>query len=156
MIRWPGRIRAGQVSDQIFASLDWLPTLAAIVGEQARIPKDRPIDGIDQSAFLRGEQAASNREYVIYYIGEDLFAVKWRQFKIHFKTVENLFAPVQQHLTPLVYDIRNDPGEQVELLRRYGFSHAWVMTPVQKILGELQASMQQYRNINPGEDFKGY
>lgn len=52
MMRWPGKIKAGRVTDEIVASLDWLPTLAAFAGEQNRIPDDRPIDGIDQSDFF--------------------------------------------------------------------------------------------------------
>ena len=65
MIRWPGKIAAGRVSDEILADLDWLPTIAHMVGEAARIPSDRPIDGIDQSDFILGHPEKSNREYVL-------------------------------------------------------------------------------------------
>jgi arylsulfatase len=58
MIRWPGTIRA-KVTDKIFADLDWYPTLAHLVGEEKRIPKDRPIDGINQANFLLGKQPKS-------------------------------------------------------------------------------------------------
>lgn len=156
MMRWPGKIKSGKVTDQIVASLDWLPTLAGLAGEQARIPTDRPIDGIDQSAFLLGNQEISDREHVIYYIGAEIFSFKWRNFKIHMQTVDNLLSPVQRYLFPLVYDVKNDPGERVELMRKEGFSHAWVLTPMQKILGGKATSMREYPNIEPGEAFKGY
>ena len=45
--RWPGRVAAGAVTDEIVADVDWLPTLASMVGESARVPDDRPIDGIE-------------------------------------------------------------------------------------------------------------
>lgn len=156
MIRWPGRIEAGRVSDEIFASLDWMPTLAHLVGEEDRIPADRPIDGIDQSAFLLGHQENTNREHVLVYIGDELFSVKWRSFKIHLKTVESLWAPIQTHLFPPVYDVANDPGEDNDLMEFSLFAYSWVYGPMGQLLQQKAASMQEYRNIQPGEDFTGY
>ena len=156
MIRWPGKIEAGRVSDEIFASLDWMPTLARLIGEDHRMPTDRPIDGIDQSAFLLGDQLQSNREHVLVYIGDELFSVKWRSFKIHLKTVESLWAPVQSHLFPPVYDVANDPGEDNDLMKMSLFAYSWVYGPMGQILRQKAASMQEYPNIKPGEDFTGY
>ncbi|MDG1898038.1 MAG: sulfatase-like hydrolase/transferase [Fuerstiella sp.] len=73
MIRWPGRIAAGKVTDEIVADLDWFPTIASFVGEQARIPHDRPIGGINQANFLRGRQQKSDREHVVTYVGDTVF-----------------------------------------------------------------------------------
>ena len=53
MIKWPGKIKPG-VSNEMFAAIDFLPTLAAMTG--GRVPTDRPIDGVDQSPFLFGKQ----------------------------------------------------------------------------------------------------
>jgi len=156
MVRWPGRIEAGRVSDEIFASLDWMPTLAHLVGEEGRIPSDRPIDGKDQAAFLLGDQEKSNREHVLVYIGEELFAVKWRTFKIHLKTAESMWAPVQTNIFPTVYDVKNDPGEDNELMKQHLFAYSWVYAAMGKILQEKVASMQKFPNIQPGEDFEGY
>ena len=50
--RWPSHIAAGRVTDEIVATYDWMPTLAALIGESARMPTDRPIDGIDMSKFM--------------------------------------------------------------------------------------------------------
>jgi arylsulfatase A-like enzyme len=38
MVRWPGNVQAGVVTDEMFAAVDWLPTLAAMVGESDRVP----------------------------------------------------------------------------------------------------------------------
>lgn len=156
MIRWPGKVSVGVVSDEIFADLDWYPTLAHIIGEQDRLPVDRPIDGRDQSDFVLGESESSNREHVVLYVGDSVFSVKWRSFKVHFLTAEGTFSPIVQHTFPLVYDIRNDPGEQTELWAAEGFAHLWVRKPVVDILTTQAASMKKFPNIKPGEEFGGY
>ncbi|MGI9522463.1 MAG: sulfatase-like hydrolase/transferase [Hyphomicrobiaceae bacterium] len=156
IVRWPGQINGGIVTDEIFSVLDWYPTLAALVGEADRVPTDRPIDGVDQSDFLLGERKTSAREHVVTYVGNRVFAVKWRNMKVHFLTAESTFSEIRSHTFPQVYDIKEDPAESFELWGNEGFSHAWVMTPVSKILAELQASMRRYRNIKPGENFRGY
>jgi arylsulfatase A-like enzyme len=156
MIRWPGHIPAGNVSDEIVADLDWYPTIANLIGEPKRIPTDRPIDGINQKDFLLGKKEKSNREHVVTYVGDKVFAVKWRDMKIHFAASEGTHSVVQTYTFPQVFDIKEDVKESFELWGNEGYIHAWVMGPVMKILAEVQGSMQKYPNIKPGEDFKGY
>ena len=147
MIRWPGQIPAETVTDEILSDLDWFPTLAHLVGEGHRVPTDRPIDGIDQSDFLLGRQETSSREHIITYVGDRVFAVKWRSMKVHFFTAEGTFAPIVEHTFRQVYDIKNDPGETRELWSSEGYAHLWVMKPVNDILARLTGSMQEYLNI---------
>lgn len=156
MIRWPNHIPRGKVSDEIIADLDWYSTIANFVNEQNRIPIDRPMDGINQKEFILGNQENSNREYVITYVGNDVFSVKWRSLKIHFYTAEGTFSPIVKPTFPKVYDIKNDPGETRELWSNEGYSHLWVMKPVMEILSEITKSMIEYPNIKPGEEFIGY
>ena len=156
MVKWPNKIESGRVSDEIFASLDWMPTLVNMIGEEKRIPTDRPIDGINQADFLLGKQEKSNREHVIYYVGEDIFSVKWRSFKIHLKTAESLWSPVQTYIFPPVYDVVNDPGETNNLMKFHLFTHSWVYGPMGKLLQEKGASMAKFPNIKTGDDFSGY
>jgi len=156
MVRWPGHIPANKVTDEILSDLDWLPTLAGFVGEEHRVPTDRPIDGVDQSNFLLGEQDKSNREYIVTYVGDRVFAVKWRTLKVHFYTAEGTFSPIVEHTFPQVFDIKNDPGETRELFQAEGYSHLWVTKPVMEILTGLAVSQRQFPNIKPGQDFSGY
>lgn len=156
MIRWPGKIQKGNVSDEILADLDWYPTIVNLIGQKDLLPSDRPIDGIDQSDFILGKTDKSKRDYVITYVGDEVFAVKWRNMKIHFATAEGTHAVVQKYTFPQVFDIKEDPKESFELWGNEGYAHAWVMEPVMKLLTEKAISMRQYRNIRPGEDFKGY
>jgi arylsulfatase len=156
MIRWPGKIAGGRVSDEIVADLDIYPTVANLIGEAKRISTDRPIDGVDQSAFLLGKQEKSNREYVVTYVGDTVFAVKWRNMKVHFAASEATHSVIQRFTFPQVFDIKEDPKETYELWGNEGYVHAWVMEPVSKILAGLAGSMAKYPNIKPGQDFKGY
>jgi arylsulfatase len=156
MIRWPGNIPSGKVTDEILWDLDWMPTLANLVGEASRIPSDRPIDGVDHSGFLLGKQEKSNREYIVTYVGDKVFSVKWRTLKVHFYTAEGTFSPIIEHTFPKVFDIKNDPGEMRELWAAEGYAHLWVMKPIMDILTGLAISMKEYPNIKPGQDFEGY
>ena len=53
MIRWPGKVPAGVVTNEMLAAVDWLPTLAGMVGASKLVPRDRPIDGVDASSASR-------------------------------------------------------------------------------------------------------
>lgn len=156
MIRWPGKISEGKVSDEIIADLDMYPTIANLIGEEKRIPKDRPMDGVNQADFLLGKQEKSNREYVVTYVGDTVFAVKWRNIKVHFASFEGTHSILRKYSFPQVFDIAEDPKESFELWGNEGYAHAWVMGPVTKILAGLADSMQKNPNIKPGQDFKGY
>jgi arylsulfatase A-like enzyme len=156
IVRWPGRITADRVTDGIFTSLDWYRTIAAVVGEEKRIPVDRPMDSIDLSSFLLGKTDKSEREHVVTYVDDQVFAVKWRSMKVHFVTADGTFSPIIKKTFPEVYDIKNDPDEKRELWSNEGFAHVWVMKPVSDILVTLGASMKKYPNIEPGQDFEGY
>ncbi len=80
MVKWPKKIKPS-VSNEMIAIHDFFPTLATIIG--AKIPSDRPIDGVDQSAFLLGKQQTSNRNHLLTFIGDRLVAVRWNQWRIY-------------------------------------------------------------------------
>ena len=85
MIRWTGRIPAGQVSNEIVHELDIFPTIAAAIGADI-VPKDRPIDGVNQLPFLEGRTSHSARDSVLYWTTNTLVrAVKWRDWKLHYE-----------------------------------------------------------------------
>jgi arylsulfatase A-like enzyme len=78
IIRWPGKIPAGRVSNEIVHIVDMYPTLARVAG--AKVPTDRAIDGIDQLDFFLGKQENSNREGFPAYVADRLQAVKWHNW----------------------------------------------------------------------------
>ena len=112
IIRWPGRIPAGRVSNEIVHQIDFFPTLAAAVGADI-VPKDRAIDGVNQLPFLEGKQAKSNRDSVIYITaGTQPRAVKWKDWKFHYVFQPEAGAPRVPPLMRL-FNLRSDPKEEI-------------------------------------------
>ena len=156
MVRWPGHVPAGAVTDEIVTAVDWLPTLASMVGESERVPDDRPIDGVDASALLLGQSPTSGRDHVIYYGSDGApMSVKWRTMKVVFRYSESTSGPIIKPQWPFVFDLIDDPNEEWDLIEKR-LDSAWVVRPVAQRLGALQQSMTRYPNIAPGEEFTGY
>jgi arylsulfatase len=110
VIRWPGKIAAGGVSDEIVHEMDLFPTLA-IVHEMdlfptlariagGKVPQDRVIDGIEMTDFLMGKTEKSGREGFIVYMGKDIFGVKWRNWKLHFKEQDSWNGKLREYTMP--------------------------------------------------------
>jgi len=144
VIRWPGKIPAGVSSNEIVHEMDLFTTFAEIAGGE--VPDDRIIDGIDMSAFFLGEQDKSGREGVIVYNGEDIFGVKWGNWKVNFKEQETVFDEIRTYGTPRVYNLLTDPGESQNVL----FPHTWVPKAALVQLGEHYASLEREPPIRPG------
>ena len=139
LIRWPGKIPARQVSNEIVHQIDLFPTLANIIG--ADIPKDRTIDGHDQSAFLMGKSEKSARESVIIYIGNELFGVKWRNWKLLLKEIDEDSYAIRNMAYPTIYNLLVDPKEEVPELNY--LNDTWVDFPLYKVLEDHQASIER-------------
>ena len=100
VVRWPGVIKPGTVKNEIFASLDWLPTLVNIAGgpkgdglkkqvEAGRYPGivKTTLDGVDQRDYLEGKTEKSARDTFFYYTGSHPSAVRYKNWKIYFTMV---------------------------------------------------------------------
>jgi arylsulfatase len=144
VIRWPGKVPAGTASDGIVHEMDLFPTLARIAG--GTVPTDRVIDGVDQTDFLLGKQENSNREGVIVYMGEKIFAVKWRNWKLHFKELDTIFSETRTYDTPRLYNLHTDPGERQNVL----FPYTWVPRAALPQLEEHMISLKKHPPIKPG------
>ncbi len=144
VIRWPGRIPAGSASNEIVHEMDLFPTLAKIAG--GKVPADRAIDGVDQSPFFYGKQKNSNRDGVIVYMGEEVYGVKWKNWKLHFKELETVFSEVKDYGVPRVYNLLTDPGETENVL----FPNTWVPRSAMPQLIEHMGSLKKYPPIRPG------
>jgi arylsulfatase len=161
IMRWPGKVPAGVVTNEIFAALDWLPTLAGMVGASKLVPKDRPIDGVDASAFMLGKSATTGRDSFMFFgIDGQLLSIKWKIYKIIFRYTDNIQSPaIQSHYItpqlPMVYDLSSDPHEDNNLTYT-DLTNGWMLGPAFKLIGEYERSIKEYPNIKVGEDFKGY
>jgi len=143
-IRWPGRIKAGRVSDEIVHAMDLFPTFARIAG--GKVPKDRVIDGMDVSDFLLGKTEKSGREGFIVYMGNDIFGVKWRDWKLHFKEQTGWNGVLREYTMPRVYNLINDPYERDNVL----FPHTWVLKAGLPQLENHVLSLKRYPPIPTG------
>jgi arylsulfatase len=144
-MRWPGKVQAGTSSNEIVHAMDLFPTFARIAGGE--VPTDRVIDGVDQTDFLLGGQEKSNRDTVIVYMGEEIFAVKWRDWKLHFKEAESTFSDTREFETPHLYNLLVDPGERQNVL----FPHTWVPRVALTKLEEHLASLKENPPIKLGQ-----
>ena len=143
-MRWPGKIAAGKSSDEIVHAMDLFPTLAKIAG--GAVPIDRPIDGIEMTNFFLGKSEKSGREGFVVYMGNDVFGVKWRNWKLHLKEQEGWNGPLRTYTMPRLYNLHSDPQERDNVL----FPHTWVPKAALVQLGEHAASLQKFPPIKAG------
>jgi arylsulfatase len=150
VVRWPGHIEPGTVKNDIFASLDWLPTLVDIAGGpkgnelKAEIEKGSypgivktTLDGVNQRDFLEGKSEKSARDTFFYYSGKDPSAVRYKNWKMYFAMVSDspegfLNGVVPYHWTQVV-NIKRDPfetsvGQQIKTLMGQGGTLAGPLT----------------------------
>jgi arylsulfatase A-like enzyme len=128
LVRWPGHIKPGTVLNDIFASLDWLPTFVDIAGgpkgdglkkeiEAGSYPGivKTTLDGVDQADYLEGKSDKSARDTFFYYSGKDPSAVRYKNWKMYFAMVSDapsgfINGVVPYHWTQVV-NIKRDPFE---------------------------------------------
>lgn len=143
--RWPGRIAAGRTSNEIVHVTDLYTTLAGVAG--ATLPQDRPIDGVDQLPFLLGEQQKSAREGFPFYIKNELRAVKWRDWKLHFYWEPAVNEGKGKLESPYLFNITRDPKEETDVL----VFNTWVMGPILKMVQAFNASAAAHPHTPPGK-----
>jgi arylsulfatase len=135
MVRWPGHIKPGQVSTDMFSGLDWFPTLMAVAGDtdiKDRLLKGTSIggkqfkvhlDGYNQLPYLTGQESKSARNDFAYFNDDGvLVAYRLGDWKAVFVEMQHPggFAVWQQPFTPLripkLYNLRMDPYERADIV----------------------------------------
>ena len=127
--RWPGVIKPGTVFEQIFAALDWVPTLVDIAGgakgdglkqqiEAGAYPGivKTTLDGVNQREFLEGKSDKSARDFFFYYSGSTPSAVRYKNWKMYYTMSQpgpaGWIMPLVPFYFTLVQNIKRDPFEQ--------------------------------------------
>jgi arylsulfatase len=144
LIRWPGKVPAGRVSDEIVHAVDLFPTLASIAG--ATVPKDRPIDGVDQSNFFLGKTDKSSREGILIWCADRLQAVKWRNYKVHFYQQETMVSPPVKLGVPKLFNLYTNPTED----DAKPTVESWIVGPVLKMVAAFEESVKEHPLIPMG------
>jgi arylsulfatase A-like enzyme len=146
IIRWPGHVAAGRVSNEIVHEVDTYVTLAKIAG--AQLPQDRPIDGVDQTDFLLGKSDKSNREGFPVFVADRLEAVKWRNWKVAFYDEErDWWSPPAKLGEPKAFNLITDPKEEYPWT---ALLNSWIAGPALRVVTEFERSLKRYPPITPG------
>ena len=118
VIRWPGKIPAGVVNDELMTAMDLLPTFAKLAG--AELPADRVIDGKDIWPVLTGKEK-SPHEAFFYYRDNELKAVRSGKWKLHLAVPQGSVKGKGKRRAkgapaPALFDLEADIGEKTNVL----------------------------------------
>ena len=151
LVRWPGKVQPGTSSYAMFSIMDFFPTFANMIG--GKLPADRPIDGVDQTDVLLGKSVTGNRDSLLTFIGADLVAVRWKQWRMYFTDVHptgigpqrqpGMFsssAPLAGY--PKIYNIEMDPHEDLQVGALFG----WTAGPMLEVVEKYLESVKKYPN----------
>ena len=115
IVRWPGHVPSGKTSNAIFATVDFMPTFANLAGFD--VPRDRKIDGVDQTKLLLGRSKNGSRDNY-YYQGNGVRQGKWKYLVAEQKVygyARDLDRPVVEEL----YNLDRDIGETTNLAAKH-------------------------------------
>lgn len=168
MVRWPGQIEAGSISNNIVHHMDWLPTFAAVGGndgvkEQLKTDgmtvKDRDyrvhLDGYNILPMLKGETDETDRHEIFYFTDDgDLSALRFDDWKLIFlqQTAENTLRAWMQPYTPLrlplIFNLRRDPWERSQETSNtyydWMIDHAYLLVPAQTYVGNFLKTFKDF------------
>lgn len=167
MIRWPGNIKAGSISNEIISGMDWLPTFLAAAGNDSvkeELLKGKKVgnktfkvhlDGYNMLPHLTGKEKESPRHEIFYFSDDgDLTALRYDDWKLIFmeqKTAGGFrvwmdpFVPLR---IPLILNLRRDPYEfaPITSITYYDWllERAYLLVPAQDIVGQFLMTFKEY------------
>ena len=167
MVRWPGHIKPGSVSNQIVAHLDWLPTFVAMAGDpnvKEELLKGYKVgdmtykvhlDGDNLVPYLTGQDAESPR-VSFFYINDDqqLTSLRYDNWKLVFMeqrapgTMLIWSNPFTSLRVPLIFNLRTDPYERADITSNTYYDwlldHAYLLVPAQAYVGNFLMTFKDY------------
>ena len=167
-IRWPGVIKPGTVSNEMFSHTDMLPTLAAAAGEPDIVEKLKKgykagnktfkvhIDGYNLLPFLKGEAKENPRKGFLYWSDDgDLMALRVEQWKATFMEqrahgIGRLAGAARRRCAcPKLYNLRSDPFERGDedgsmFYDKWMADRAFLLVPAQAIVGEFLKTFEEF------------
>lgn len=167
LVRWPAKVPAGIVLNDIMSHNDWFPTLLAAAGvpdiaEQLKSGVDLNgttykvhLDGNNQLPWLTGEDEASARNY-FFYVSDDgeLLAVRYDNWKLVFAeqrqvgTMQIWAEPFTHLRIPKIFNLRTDPYERADHVSNtywdWMLDHAFVLVPAQVFVFQMIQSLAEF------------
>jgi arylsulfatase A-like enzyme len=176
LVRWPGKIEAGKVSNGIVQHHDWFPTFLAIAGEPDIAEKCKKgyqaigrtyknhIDGYNLVPYLTGEQEKSPRDLFVYISDDgDIIGMRYDNWKIVFMeqtckgTLEVWMHPFTRLRCPKLFNLRTDPYEFAETTSNTYFEwymrHAYLLAAAQAVIGKWTATFKDFPPIQKPNSF---
>ncbi|WP_425090234.1 arylsulfatase [Tropicimonas sp. S265A] len=171
MVRWPGRIEEGRVSNAIMHHMDWLPTFLAMAGNEtvkedllegitvAEVGGGRDyrvhLDGYNTLPYLLGEENDTPREEIFYFSDDgDLTALRWNDWKAIFlehrapQTLQAWAEPWTALRIPLLFNLRRDPYERSNITSNtywdWYIDRAYLLLPAADYIGRFLATFEEY------------
>ncbi|MGH7680835.1 MAG: arylsulfatase [Candidatus Eiseniibacteriota bacterium] len=171
MIRWPGHIQAGAVSNEIVSGLDWFPTLLAAAGDTAVVSKllkgysvggkvhKLHLDGYNQLPYLTGAQPKGARQSFFYFNDDgDLVGLRYANWKIVFMeqrspgTLEVWAEPFTPLRVPKFFDLHSDPYERADITSNtywdWILAHAYICYGAQAYVGQF---LETFKDFPPSQ-----
>ena len=166
-IRWPGMIKPGTVSNELFSHTDMLPTLAAVAGDPNIVEKLKKgyksgkktfkvhIDGYNLLPFLKGEVKENPRKGFLYWSDDgDLMALRYGNWKCTFmeqraKGFKVWEEPLVAKRVPDIYNLRTDPFERATedadiFYAKWKADRAFLLVPAQALVGEFLKTFEEF------------
>ncbi len=167
MVRWPGKIKAGTVSNEVTSHMDWLPTLLAIAGEpdiKEKLLKGHKagektfkvhLDGYNQLPYLTGKEKKGPREEFFYFSDDgNLTGLRYDNWKMVFAeqrergTLQIWFEPYTLLRAPKLFNLRMDPYERADVTSNtywdWLIDHAFLFVPAQGYVGKFLATFREF------------
>jgi len=167
MVRWPGHIKAGTVSNEIMSHLDWAPTFLAAAGEPNIIEKLKKgykagektykvhLDGHNFLPYLTGQADEAPRDRFFYFSDDgDLLAMRYKNWKVHFMvqdqagTLEVWQREFRNLRLPYLFNLRTDPYEYATITSNtywdWYIDRAWTLYPLGDVVGEFLGTFREF------------
>jgi arylsulfatase len=167
LVRWPARIPAGWVSNEIVSHSDWFVTLSSIAGApdiaerlQAGTELNGTaykvhLDGFDQVAHLTGEADQSARRHFFYVSDDgDLTAMRFDNWKIVFLeqratgTLGVWLEPYTELRAPKIFNLRTDPFERADITSNtyydWMLERVWLLVPAQAYVARMLETLVEF------------
>jgi arylsulfatase len=167
LVRWPGKIAAGTVSNEIVQHHDWLPTFLAMAGEPDIVEKLKKghkagnktfknhIDGYNLVGYLTGKEKKSPRKGFVYFSDDgDIVALRFDNWKIVFMeqrtagTLQVWMDPFVKLRTPKFFNLRTDPFERADITSNTYFdwymSKAYLIMAGSAVVGEFLKTFKEF------------
>jgi len=167
MVRWPGVIEPGSVSNEIMHHMDWLPTFTAAAGDDnikeelldgySAIGRDYNVhlDGYNFLPYFKGEVENGPRNEIFYFSDDgDLTALRYNDWKLIFmeQQTEGTFRvwmePFVPLRVPLVLNLRRDPYERAPITSNTYYDwlldRAYLLVPAQTYVGDFMNTFVDY------------